>query len=332
MLISMNDIKTMATAVKGYVENNKKIPSTVTVGKNNYTYGQVAYILCYAVNNLGKSVEVFSVKNASNPQGDNINENIAKDEYKDIAKRTANWIKDNKICPNYVITRKSKKKLSHSVFIYMMARIIVFTFKEKKLPNYSNANSAYFKPATSPSSQIASATKLYPYLTSQGCSGIGQCTGYYCGPNSLQQCFYRLTGIQVSESTIASVAGTTTAGTDHNGLNTAVAWFNRKYGTNIKITWKNFSELGASDVERWNALQNYINKGAVFIHLLYRDKWGHYEVPNSVGSENLSILNSLGNSCGNGTYCGYIETRSKSAQKRYIQGIDQKSIAILTKG
>ena len=72
---------------------------------------------------------------------------------------------------------------------------------------------------------------------------MGQCTGYYCACNSLQQCFYRLTGIKVAESTIASVAGTTTSGTDHAGINTAVAWFNKKYGKNIKITFFNFYSI-----------------------------------------------------------------------------------------
>ena len=330
MAISANDIKTMASVMKTYIEKNKTFPASAKVNGKKYTYGQVAYILAYAVNNLGKSAEVFTVKNASGATGDTINENITKDDYKDIAKRVANYIKTNKQCPNYATTKKSKKKLRPRVFIYMFARIVVwYNNHNKTLPNYANANSAYFKSSSSSSS---SNSGLKSYLTSQGCSGMGQCTGYYCGCNSLQQCFYRLTGIQVAESTIASVAGTTTSGTDHNGLNTAVAWFNKKYGKNIKITWKNFSDLGSTEAARWKALQQYIDKGAVFVHLLYRDQWGHYEVPQSVGSENLKILNSLGDSCGSGTYCGYIETRSKSEQRSYINGISQKSIAILTKG
>lgn len=330
MTISANDIKTMATTVKNYIEKNKKFPSTVTVNKTKYTYGQVAYILSYAVNNPGKSLKTFTVKNAEKATGDSINENITKADFKDIATRVSVYIKNNKQCPNYATTKKSKKKLRPRVFIYMFARIVVwYNNHNKTLPNYANANSAYFKSSSSNSSSNSS---LKSYLTSQGCSGMGQCTGYYCGCNSLQQCFYRLTGIKVAESTIASVAGTTTSGTDHNGLNTAVAWFNKKYGKNIKITWKNFSDLGSTEAARWKALQQYIDKGAVFVHLLYRDQWGHYEVPQSVGSENLKILNSLGDSCGSGTYCGYIETRSKSEQRSYINGISQKSIAILTKG
>ena len=330
MKISANDIKTMATTVKNYIEKNKKFPSTVTVNKTKYTYGQVAYILSYAVNNPGKALTIFTVKNATKATGDSINENITQADFKDIATRVSTYIKKNQQCPNYATTKQSKKKLRPRVFIYMFARIIIWYFNHNKaLPKYANANSGYFKSSSSSSS---SNSGLKSYLTSQGCSGMGQCTGYYCGCNSLQQCFYRLTGIQVAESTIASVAGTTTSGTDHDGLNTAVAWFNKKYNQNIKITWKNFSDLGSSEAARWKALQQYIDKGAVFVHLLYRDQWGHYEVPQSVGSENLKILNSLGDSCGSGTYCGYIETRSKSEQISYINGISQKSIAILTKG
>ena len=114
-------------------------------------------------------------------------------------------------------------------------------------------------------------------------------------------------------------------GRGHPGINTAVAMFNKKYGKNIKISWYNFSELS------WDKIITMISKGAVFFHLLYRDQWGHYEVIKSVGDE-LKILNSLGDSCGSGTYCGYIETRSKSTQKRYISGISQKSVAYLYNG
>lgn len=166
---------------------------------------------------------------------------------------------------------------------------------------------------------------LNPYMTNQGCKGMGQCTSYYCACNSVQQAIYRLTGELISESTLASVGGTTTNGTGHEGINTMIAWFNRNYNYTLDIQWKNFSEIG------YTKLQEYINKGAVFFHLLYRNQWGHYEVPKSVGNGTITVLNSLGNSCGNGTYCGYIETRNQSTQTSYINGISQKSVCIITR-
>ena len=166
--------------------------------------------------------------------------------------------------------------------------------------------------------------KLYPYFTKQGGGYLGQKTGYTCGPHSLMQCIYRLTGEDVSEMELASVCGTTQNGTDHQGLATGLAWFNRKYGYNLKMTWKNFSEVG------FDGLQRYYENGAVFCHLLYRDQWGHYEVPLTSSADPMRILNSLGDRCGDG-YCGYIESRSKATQRSYINGISQKSICIITR-
>ena len=320
------NIKKIATLVKEYITKNKKLPSKFKIDGKIYTYGQIAYILSYAVNNITKSVDVISVKNAEKPIGDYFDEKLSKDDYKDIATRATNYMKKNKICPNYVKTKKSKKKLRPKVFVYMMARLIVYYYAHNKKESPSAVLKKKHFQTTTTTQKTTIKTTLNNYLTDEGCSGMGQCTGYYCGPNSLQQCFYRLTGIHISEGTIAEVAGTTTDGTDHDGLNTVVAWFNKKYNKNIKITWKNFSEMN------WTQLQQYINQGAVFCHLLYRDQWGHYEVPKSVGDDYLYILNSLGDSCGSGTYCGYIETRSKSEQLSYINGISQKSIAILTNG
>lgn len=328
MTISVKSINTLAKATKTSIESNKTLPATVTVDGVKYTYGQVAYILAYAVNNLNKSADVFTVKGCDDPHGDVINENIYTSDYKDIAKRVAQYIKTHKQCPNYAMSVKSKKRIRARIFIYMFARIIVwYNNNNKVLPKYANANSEYFK-------KTATATKPkveHKYLTNTGCSGMGQCTGYYCACNSLQQCFYKLTGILVPESSIASAAGTTTAGTDHLGINTAVAWFNKKYKQNIKITWKNFSDLGSSSAAKWTALQSYIDKGAVFCHLLYRNKYGHYEVPQKVSGDNVIILNSLGNKCNAPAYCGYIETRAKAEQLKYINGISQKSMAILSK-
>ncbi|MBQ9024840.1 MAG: hypothetical protein IJ104_01025 [Methanobrevibacter sp.] len=165
--------------------------------------------------------------------------------------------------------------------------------------------------------------KLYQYITVQGGGKLGQTNGVRCGPHSLMQCIYRLTGIELSEATLASVCGTTSAGTSHQGLETGLAWFNKKYGYNLKMIWKNKSEM------TWDEIQHAINNGALFFHLSYRDKYGHYEVIKSVG-DTLTILNSLGSYCSYPAYCGYIENRSKSTQQSYINGISQKSVAILT--
>lgn len=227
--------------------------------------------------------------------------------------------------PNYVSEPYNNgNKLYRDVYVDMARRVSEWEVKHNgQSPNYVTVKAT--------GGNTTNNNKLHNYLTTSGCAGMGQCTPYYCACNSLQQAFYRLTGIHVSESTIASVAGTTTSGTGHQGINTAVAWFNRKYGQNIKIAWKNFNDLGSSDSARWNKLNQYASNGAVFCHILYRNKWGHYEVLKSVNGNNVTVLNSLGNRCNKPAYCGYIETRSKSNQRSYMRGISQQSVAILTK-
>ncbi len=233
--------------------------------------------------------------------------------------------KDLSFLPNYVVDKNGKKYMKDT-YVDMCRRVSAYEVLNGVSPAivYLTGNTSV--------QNTTNNNKLYNYLTTSGCAGMGQCTPYYCACNSLQQAFYRLTGIHISESTIASVAGTTTSGTGHQGINTAVAWFNRKYGQNIKITWKNFSDLGSSNSARWNKLNQYASNGAVFCHILYRNKYGHYEVLKSVNGNNVTVLNSLGNRCGKPAYCGYIETRSKSNQLSYMRGISQPSVAILTKG
>lgn len=238
-------------------------------------------------------------------------------------------IEDNKdlsFLPNYV-TSKSGIKYDKATYVDMAKRVAAYEVQNKSRPKV-----VYLKGNATSINNSASSSNLKPYLTTTGCSGMGQCTPYYCACNSLQQCIYRLYGILISESELAAVMGTTTSGTSHQGIETGVAHVNKKYGTKIKIDWKNFNDLGSNDAARWNKLKEYMDKGAVFCHLSYRLNWGHYEVPKAVNGSNLTILNSLGNRCHSPAYCGYIETRSKANQIAYMKGISQKSIAILTKG
>lgn len=298
MSVTYNDYKIMANNISYWlIKNNKKIKT-----RKEYSLKSNGKITKKTLSEI-KTI-ILKSKNTANGWGRKFLEAAVIDNT------------NTSLFPNYVAYKGKEYKKAE--YVYMA-----------KYVNAWWSNKEHTKAPTSVPTSKSSKT-LNPYMTNQGCSGMGQCTGYYCACNSLQQAFYRLTGIKVSESTIAGWAGTTSSGTDHEGINTAVAKFNLKYKKKVKIDWKNFSDLGANDAARWKALQNYIAKGAVFCHLLYRDKWGHYEVPYNVSSDPCKILNSLGDSCGSGTYCGYVESRSRSTQKRYIQGISQKSIAILT--
>lgn len=320
--LSTKEVYAIAKVIKEYVEKNKKFPATITANNKEYTYGQCAYILSYAINHLTGDLTLVTAKNATKSSGNNINEKIYPSDFKDQAKRIAEYIKKNGQCPNYVTTVKSKTKVRPRDFIYAFARIIVwFNTHNKVLPNYCTYNSGVYGTV-----KTSSSNGLKGYMTSQGCAGMGQCTGYYCACNSLQQSFYRLTGIKVAESTIASWAGTTTSGTGHPGIETAVAAFNKKYNKNVKIKWYNFSELG------WSKVAELMKKGALFFHLLYRGQYGHYEVIKTIDGNNLKILNSLGEYCGYPAYCGYIENRTKGTQESYISGISQKSVAYLYNG
>ena len=315
----------MATHSYKVILQKAKIIKKSAEEKRKPAGGLWSYYIACSLLNPKTDIKKVSFKTAQNPiAGDKFNNvKMSKSDYLKMAKTLKLFVEKYKRLPNYI--KWNGKKIGVRNYTYNLAKILVWYYAhDNKYPSYNNLNTGVWGQPQS--------AKLHSYLTDYGCSGMGQCTGYYCGCNSLQQCFYRLTGIHVSESTIANVAGTTYDGTDHDGLNTAVYWFNNKYNKNIKITWKNFSDLGSSDAERWNKLQSLIKEGAVFVHLLYRDKYGHYEVPKSVEGSYLNILNSLGDSCGNGTYCGYIEERSKSAQRSYMSGISQKSIAILTNG
>ena len=300
----------------------------------------MAYILAYAINNLGKPADVFKVNGASKSTGDTINENIVTSDYKDIAKRVANYIKTHKQCPNYATTAKSKKRLRPRVFIYMFARIIVWYNNHKSLPNYANANSGYFTGSTSTAQTTTNnCTNPYtstPHPTASGCNGMGQNNSVCCGPSALHKALYKFGIRDITQGQLSSWAGTGSAGTSHAGLETAIAKVNRQKGTNITLKWYNLSDLG------WEKIGKLLCKPntAVFCHILYKNggtcngsgNFGHYEllVKVNLSTKYVKVLNSLGSKCGR-CYCGYYQDRTIACQERFIKGISQKSIAVLTK-
>lgn len=170
---------------------------------------------------------------------------------------------------------------------------------------------------------------------SQGGGCLGQTNGYRCGPHSIMQALRKFGIKGYSEATIAGYAGTTTSGTGHSGLETAIAKIARNEGIKLSVKWYNFSDLGSSRSARFKKLGQIMTETnkAVFCHLLYRGYAGHYECIKTINTntEYLKIPNSLGKKCGSPAYCGYMENRNYSTQASYISGISQKSICVITK-
>ena len=200
-------------------------------GKNGQS-SKWAYYYCKCILNGKKNVKRVTQADAKNVTGQSVNITLTKKEYTDKMKKYCKWVEDHQSLPNYITIKD--KKVKPKIWNAYVGYLFKVYYETGKLPASQPIKSNIYNSSSS-------STSLHSYLTNKGCSGMGQCTGYYCACNSLQQSFYRLTGIKVDEKTIAGWAGTTSDGTDHAGINTAVAKFNKKYNKNIKINWYNFS-------------------------------------------------------------------------------------------
>ena len=137
-----------------------------------------------------------------------------------------------------------------------------------------------------------------------------------------------------NENKLAGWAGTTTAGTDHQGILTAIS---KASNGKLQAKWINFSSLGSNTSARFKKLGELISQKDTdcIVHNLYRLKYGHYETIHKIDHTNKTVyvLNSLGDKCGTTSYCGYIEKRTYNEYSKYIANTpaNQPSICLITK-
>lgn len=287
-------------------KNNKKVTT-----KKEYTIGKES-----------KTLEV--ILNTIKKHGTNYNSNEYIGRYVEHIITTN---KDDNDLPNYVLSKDGKRQYSKAAYKDMVKRVTAFRKKEGRNPK--TVKGAYITVTSSTSTSTSTSIKSkYGHATKSGCDNRGQNNGVYCGPHSMQEVIRNLTGKVIKQSTLASWAGTTSGGTDHQGLETAIAKASKQTGVKLTCKWYNFSDLG------WNGINNILkssNKDCI-IHNCYRLKWGHYEVINSISGSNVKVQNSLGDSGCGSCYCGYVEDRSTSEFRSYISGISQKSVLVVTRG
>jgi len=163
--------------------------------------------------------------------------------------------------------------------------------------------------------------------TTQGPGQLGQINDHTCGPHALMQSIFKVTGIDMKEATLATWAGTTTSGTSHQGIEAALKKFNSEKSKKLTIAWHYYSAVSEAQIGQW--MNN--NKTAVFFHMLYRDKWGHYELPYqfTTGTGIIRVANSLGRKKDTG-FLGYIENRTWTDENRYVHEMGQPQVCVVT--
>lgn len=301
------EIVAKAREFKKGVEKEKKV---VISPKWSYYFAQA---ILHPKQNITR---IGTFDKAPKPMGNTFNKvKIYKADYTKCAKQLIQFVEKNKRLRNYLDW--NNKKIRVRDYAYNLAKILVYYDDHKVLPSYNTVDTGVWNKTV---------LKKYGHATKPCANNRGQNNGYFCGPHSLQEVFRNLTNIVVPQSTIAEWAATTEDGTDHWGLETAVAQFNRKYGKNLSVKWRNFSDLGWSGIKK---IINSSNQDCV-IHNLYRNQWGHYEVINKVYDDYCDVQNSLGDYCDYPSYYGYVEERYLSTFRSYISGISQKSIMVIT--
>lgn len=253
--------------------------------------------------------------------------------WKDMMSRFEKYVKENKTEPKIIYIDKENpyEHVTLEKYKDLKTRYDTWIKNNGKEPNILYMNKTESEKQTINQTIFTSS----PHYESPGCDRRGQCTGYFCACVSYCQLLKKFGITKYSQKTIAGYMGTTTRGTSHNGIETGIAKIARLEGINLKVEWKDFSDLGKTAKERYKALGEIFSnpKKGVIIHDLYRNQYGHYETIKTINlnNNNLIVLNSLGNKCNAPAYCGYLETRSMSNMSSYIAGISQKSLCIITK-
>lgn len=136
--ISNKNVYQMARDYKKYVENYGGVPYKFTYGGVEFTTNEMQDIMTYVLLHLDSGVRADAPKWCSKAHGDNIVENIYKEDYLNQAERVHNYIIKNKQVPNNVKTVKSKKTVNIDLFTYAVAKTLVYYQDHKQLPNYTS--------------------------------------------------------------------------------------------------------------------------------------------------------------------------------------------------
>ena len=356
-----------AKEVKAFVEKNKELPKYCTINGNEYSIYTTAYLFAKLLKNKNAStINVITIQAPNKKFKDNIKEDIVSADYYDMIKRFIAYCEENKRVPAYVTSIKSKTQVSFELFTYCLSKIITYYYSHNNTsPLYCTFNSKDFQNTVTKTTTAKKTAKTStvtkpkvvkktncdnpytstPHYLTTGCNALGQCTGYWCGPHSIHQAMRKFGITKYTEKQIAAWCGTTTSGTGHQGINTGIAQIGKKSGKTFKVQWKNFSDMGKTDAERFKEIAKILcqpNK-AIIWHIAYINggsgtsgkHFGHYEYVDkiNVSTKYVRALNSLGDKKSDGSYLGRLQDRKYDIQSYFAKNTPggQPALCIITK-
>lgn len=355
-------ITTEAKQIQKFIENNKKIPSACTLDNGvRLSPYSLSYLMSELINNPKRTDYELKavVKYNTQTHKDTINEKVTKSDYTKMINNFLTYCNTNKRVPSYITTINTKTRVSFELFMYCLSKIVVYYTNNNTLPQYcifnktdiQNTKTTTTNTQKTNSQSTSNCTNPYTSKPHLKDSNKGQDTPYGCANNAEQQAFYKLLGKVYKESELAKLSGTTTNGTSHQGIETCIAAISKKTGVKLTVKWVNFSDLGKTIEERFEALGKIIcqkNKAAI-THIAYvnggekpmtkdtKVYFGHYDGPiEQIDTKRkiVKVISSLGTKKANGSYTGKIQERSYSVEASYLRYTPggQPSICIITKG
>lgn len=161
---SIANIEAAATNLKAYVNKNKAVPTTVSVGGTNLKISEFSYLMSKAIVNLNSNNAnavtlpsgIYNGASASN----SLNATVYKAQYVDLSKRVYNYIDKNKVPAAYgTVYNANGASLGNAgfnLYTFAFAKILDFHKTNKYLPNYCSFDSSVFKASNGSSSTNSS--------------------------------------------------------------------------------------------------------------------------------------------------------------------------------
>lgn len=369
--VKASSIMQEAKEIKGFVLKNKVLPKTCTLNSGQvFDIYDMTFMMCNVLLNTRVELWSFSLdvgRYDTVKYNDKLNKvKVGNSRYMDMITRFVHYSKKNKRVPSNIMVNGEVGAASFELFAFCTAKILSYFYENHTLPNYcvfdkaditanATTGSNSQKTPTTPTSnttkkvekkQCENPYTSTPHYTNTGCNQLGQCTSYYCGPHSIHQALKKFGITKYDEKQLALWCGTTTNGTDHQGISTCIAKVSKNTGIKLTTQWKNFSDMGKNGHERFLNIAKLLCQPniAIIWHIAYINggestvgkHFGHYEMIDkiNISTEYVRALNSLGDKKYNGSYKGRLQDRPYHVQSYFARNTpgNQPALCIIKKG